>query len=196
MLRVLSAAAVLSVSLLISTAASADMAQAAAALQKRDFEAAFNHWLPLAEDGNRAAQHNLGQLYRLGKGVPRNFEKAAEWYLKAAELWYAPSQYNLALLYENGLGVPINYEEARYWYEKAANQDYGIAQFNLAVMLSIGQGVKPDYIQAHKWYDIAAEKGMDDAAENRDLLALQMSKEQVDKAQELAREWILWRKSE
>lgn len=172
------------------------MAEALAAIKKRDFESAYSLWLPLAEDGNKSAQHNIAQLYRLGKGIPQNYKKAAEWYQKAAELWHAPSQYNLALLYENGLGVPINYAEAAHWYRKAANQDYGVAQFNLAVMYSIGQGMKPNFVQAHKWYDIAADKGIDDAAENRDLLAKQMSKDQVAAAREMAREWIEWRKKE
>lgn len=194
--RVRVATAILLSSLLVSPAVSADMAEALAAIKNRDFDTAYTLWLPLAEDGNKSAQHNIAQLYRIGKGIPQNYQKAAEWYLKAAELWHAPSQYNLALLHENGLGIPINYAEAVYWYRKAATQDYGVAQFNLAVMYSIGQGMKPDLVQAYKWYDIAADKGIDDAAKNRDLLAKQMSKEQVTAAREMAREWIDWRKKE
>jgi hypothetical protein len=177
-------------------AARADMAEALAAIKKQKFEIAYSLWLPLAEDGNSSAQHNIAQLYRLGKGVPRSYKKAAEWYLKAAELWHAPSQYNLALLYENGLGVAINYAEALYWYRKAAKLDYGVAQFNLAVMYSIGQGMKRNLVEAYKWYDIAADKGIDDAEKNRDLLAKQMTEAQIAEAREEAREWIEWRKKE
>lgn len=196
MLRVSLAAAILLGSLFGAPVASADMAEAHAAYKKRDFETAYTLWRSLAEDGNKSAQHNIAQLYRLGKGIPQDYKQAAKWYLKAAELWHAPSQYNLALLHEHGLGVPIDYEAARHWYRKAANQDYGVAQFNLAVMYSIGQGMKPNFVEAHKWYDIAADKGIDDAVENRDVLAKQMSKEQIVLARELAREWIEWRKKE
>lgn len=196
MLRINFVAGAVLLGLLYSLSASADMKKALEAIQKRDYETAYELWLPLAEDGSSSAQHNIAQLYRLGKGIPQNFKKASEWYLRAAERWHAPSQYNLALLFENGLGVPLNYEEARFWYRKSANQDYGVAQFNLAVMYSIGQGMDPDFVQAHKWYDIAAEKGMDDAADNRDELAKQMTKAQLAEARELARDWIAWRKKE
>ena len=179
-----------------SPAASADLARGLAAVKKGDFETALKEWLPLAKDGNPSAQYNVGQLYRLGRGVAKDYTKASQWYEKAAEQWHSAARHNLAVLYEKGLGVPINYAKAIEWYEKAASQDYGIAQFNLAVMYSIGQGTKRDLVKAHIWYAIAADRAIDGAAENRDQVAKQMTEDQLKEAKQEARDWIDWRKKE
>ena len=43
-------------------------------------------WFRLsAEQGNSAAQNNLGTMYHYGEGVPQNFQKAAEWYRMSAD---------------------------------------------------------------------------------------------------------------
>jgi hypothetical protein len=180
----------------VPTAVSADMARGLAAVKKGDFETALKEWLPLARDGDPSAQYNIGQLYRLGRGVEKDYTKASQWYEKAAEQWHSAARHNLAVLYEKGLGVPINYAKAVEWYERAANQDYGIAQFNLAVMYSIGQGTRRDLVKAYIWYSIAADRDIDDAAENRDQVAKQMTVKQLKEAKKEAREWINWRKKE
>lgn len=184
----------LSIFLNTSPSNAADMAKGLAAAKKGDFTTALEEWLPLARDGDASAQYNVGQLYRLGRGVPRDYEKAVQWYAKAAEQRHSAARHNLAVIYEKGLGVPIDYAKAVQWYEKAASQDFGIAQFNLAVMYSLGQGTKRDLVKAYTWYDIAADRGVDGAAENRDLVGKRMSEAQLRRAKEKAREWIDWRK--
>jgi len=184
----------LAVFLNISPAAGADMASGLAAVKKGDYETALKEWLPLAKEGNPSAQYNIGQLYRLGRGVSKDYTKASQWYEKAAEMRHSAARHNLAVLYEKGLGVPIDYAKALDWYEKAANQDYGIAQFNLAVMYSVGQGTKRDLVKAYTWYAIAADRDIDGAAENSDQIAKLMTKDQLKEALERAREWIDWRK--
>ena len=59
----------------ISTAASADLARKLVAIKKGDFDTALKEWLPLAEDGNPSAQYNIGQLYRIGRGVDRELHQ-------------------------------------------------------------------------------------------------------------------------
>lgn len=180
----------------VSPVASADLAKGLRAAKIGDFKTALTEWLPLAEDGNASAQYNIGQLYRLGRGVDQDYAKAGKWYEKAAEQWHSAARHNLAILYEKGLGVPINYAKAIDWYELAANQDYGFAQFNLAVMYSIGQGTKRDLVKAYKWYAIAADRGIDGAAENLDKVAAQMTEDQLAEAREDANDWLVWRKKE
>jgi len=51
------------------------------------------------EQGNSAAQFNLGLLYDNGQGVERDYAQAAVWYNKAADQGLARAQYNLCLLY-------------------------------------------------------------------------------------------------
>lgn len=180
----------------VGPVAAADLAKGIEAAKKGDFETALEHWRPLAEEGDASAQYNIGQLYRLGRGVPKDYAEAAKWYEEAAEQWHSAARHNLAILYEKGLGVPINYEKALDWYEQAANQDYGFAQFNLAVMYSIGQGTERDLVKAYMWYAIAADRGIDGAEENRDRVGAQMTDEQLKEAREEAREWLDWRKKD
>ena len=56
-------------------------------------------------------------------------------------------------------------------------------------MISIkGNGVIQDMVHAHMWFNIAASRGHEDAKKNRDIVSKRMTKEQIAKAQELARE--------
>jgi hypothetical protein len=50
----------------------------------------------LAEQGNAAAQLDLGLMYRDGKGVNKDPKKAAKWFTEAAEQGFTPAQYHLA----------------------------------------------------------------------------------------------------
>ena len=49
------------------------------------YEQAFPVCSKAAEQGDAAAQYNLGWMYRFGKGVQQNYSKAVKWYRKAAE---------------------------------------------------------------------------------------------------------------
>lgn len=46
-----------------------------------------------------------------------------------------------------------------------------------------------DYVPAHIWYNLAAAQGDEVAAQFRDDLAEQMTRDQIAEAQRLAREW-------
>jgi TPR repeat protein len=47
-----------------------------------------------------------------------------------------------------------------------------------------------DLVEAHKWFAIAAQKGNDEARRYRQELTEEMSKDEVMRAQRLAREWL------
>ena len=178
-------------------AARAEMAQGLAAAKAGDFERAYAEWLPLAEEGNTAAQYNIAQLYRRGKGVKRDYAKAAEWFGKAAQFFHTPSRYNLAVMYEKGIGVPVDYTRAHDLYLLAANQGFRLAQFNLAVMYSIGQGVPRSYPRAYMWYSLATAQGDEGAEKNLELLIEQMAPEQITLAQVMLARWKKrWAKAE
>ncbi|MNF48082.1 putative beta-lactamase HcpD precursor [compost metagenome] len=76
------------------------------AFQRGDFTTALREWRPLAEQGNAAAQSNLGLMYAQGQGVPQDFKEAIKWYRLAAEQGAALAQSNLGVLYADGYGVP------------------------------------------------------------------------------------------
>ena len=50
------------------------------AWQRSDYAAAVAIWRPLAESGDADAQFNLGQAYRLGRGVTINLAAAKTWF--------------------------------------------------------------------------------------------------------------------
>ena len=80
-------------------------------------------------------------------------------------------------------------KEAGKWYRLAAEQEFAPAQYNLGVMYTNGQGVPKDSVSAHMWFNVAASNGNKDAVKNRNMLVEQMTPQQIEKAQEMARNW-------
>jgi TPR repeat protein len=60
----------------------------------------------------------------------------------------------------------------------------------LGIGASLGRGQQPDRVEAHKWFNIAATRGCPEAARLRAELAYEMTREEVAKAQRLAREYL------
>ena len=71
----------------------------------------------------------------------------------------------------------------------ASEQGDATAQFNLAWLYYKGDGVVQDYHEAHKWWNLAAAQGAENARKNRDMVAQEMTPDQIAEAQRLAREW-------
>jgi hypothetical protein len=99
------------------------------------------------------------------------------------------AQLNLGLMYAQGQGVPQDYKEAVRLYRLSAEQGLAEAQSNLGVMYEDGQGVPQDYVSAHMWMNLSGSNGHKDAVTNRNIVEKKMSKQQIEKAQELARNW-------
>ncbi len=132
-----------------------------------------------------AADFSAGvNAYRRG-----DYATALRIFRQLADQGYAASQYNLGLMYEIGQGVTQDYAEAVRWYRKAADQGEANAQNNLGLMYDEGRSVTQDYVQAHMWYNLAAARGLNIGRKNRNLLAKQMTPEQIAEARRLAREW-------
>ena len=86
-----------------------------AAYTRDDYATALRLLRPLAEQGNAAAQFNLGIMYANGRGVPNDDVQAVKWFRLAAEQGYAVAQVNLGVMYANGRGVPKDYVLAYMW---------------------------------------------------------------------------------
>ena len=132
-------------------------------------------------------------MYYRGRGVTQDDRQALRWYRAAAEQGDMDAQYSLGVRYENGQGVLQDDAEAVRWYRAAAEQGDAEAQFNLGVMYATGKGVLQDHIQAYQWSQLAASSSTDGvreaAAVIRDVMAREMTREQIDEARRLAREW-------
>jgi hypothetical protein len=169
----------------------ADLQKGLDAYNRGDYATALQEFTPLAEQGDNAAQNNLGVMYDHGRGVPQNYQTAVKWYTLAAEQGRASAQNNLGLMYYNGEGVPQNHKTAFKWFTLAAEQGVAVAQTNLGVMYYDGQGVLQDYVRAHMWLNIAASSGKsENASGNRDIAAERMTPSQIETAQRLARECV------
>jgi septal ring-binding cell division protein DamX len=59
-------------------------------------------WRALAEAGDETAQLNLGQLYRLGQGVPADDSQSIRWYTLAARQGSETAKYNLLKMRDEG----------------------------------------------------------------------------------------------
>ena len=98
-----------------TTLLAATLEEGVAAYQLGDYEAAFKIFRPLAEQGNTAAEYNVGQMYRMGRGTTRDFAEAAKWYRLAAGQGDALSQFNLGMMYYNAQGVPQSLVLSHMW---------------------------------------------------------------------------------
>ena len=69
--------------------------------------------------------------------------------------------------------------EAVKWFRKAAEQGHAESQYGLGLMYYLGEGVLQDTIAAHMWFNIAAANGDKASAKNRNIVAKELSSEQL-----------------
>ena len=158
------------------------------ALQRQDYKTAYESFLEIAAWDSRA-QVKLGAMHQKGLGVPQDYKEAVRWFRHSTEHKNAYGQYNLGWMYANGQGVPQDYKEAVRWYRLSADQGFGDAQYNLGWMYYHGSGVPKDYVLTHTWMNLAASNGNEDAIKKRNIVEKKMSPSQIEKAQEMARNW-------
>ncbi|RMF75366.1 MAG: sel1 repeat family protein [Alphaproteobacteria bacterium] len=72
----------------------------------------------------------------------------------------------------------------------AAERGDAHALFALGLIHATGRLVEADPVAAHMWFNLAARCGLAEAAEERRLLAQEMTPAEVARAQRLAREWL------
>ena len=87
--------------------ARADLDDGVAAFNRGDYATALREFQHLAEQCSALAQHNLGFMYELGRGVPQDYNAAAKWYREAAEQGDAQSQDQLGRMYSMGRGEVV-----------------------------------------------------------------------------------------
>lgn len=158
--------------------------------QPADSAGAPSEWRRMAEQGQAAAQYNLGIMYEYGRGVRQNDVEAARWYRKASVQGVSVAQYKLGIMYDNGWGVPQSDTEAVRWYNNAAEQGHPLAQHDLAFMYAAGTGVAQDYLRAYMWLSIAVEYGNSLMIIHLNSISEHLTPAQIVEAQQMTREWI------
>jgi TPR repeat protein len=174
--------------LLTSAAIADNYDDALQAANVGDYKKAYQLWLIDAEKGSAVAQRNIGLMYDEGLGVPQNGKKAVKWYRMAAEQGEKLAQYYLGTMLEEGRGVPLDYKEAVKWYRLAAGQGHVKAQYKLGLMYLKGQGVLQNSEIAYAWWSVAASKGHEEARKYKQSAQEQMTAEQIEKAQQIAKQ--------
>ena len=126
------------------------------AWQRADYAAAVAIWRPLAEGGDPDASFNLGQAYRLGRGVPTNLASAQTWFERAAEKGHVDAQTTLGLLlFQNG-----DQENGLRWLKAAADKGEPRALLVYGTALVNGDGVTQDPVLGYAYVSRAAAQGL------------------------------------
>ena len=126
------------------------------AWQKADYAAAVTIWRPLAEQGDADAQFNLGQAYRLGRGVPIDLGAAQIWFDRAAVKGHVDAQTTLGLLlFQNG-----NRTGALRWLKAASDKGEPRAMLVYGTALFNGDSVPQDPVQGYAYISRAAAQGL------------------------------------
>jgi uncharacterized protein len=99
--------------------ASAFVNKAFSALARHDYATAFKEFKILADQGDVAAQYNLGVMCKNGKGVPQDYAEAFKWFHMAAEQGHVRAQSHIAAMYYEGQGVVKDFVMAHMWADLA-----------------------------------------------------------------------------
>jgi hypothetical protein len=153
-----------------------------------DKRSGFKWLLSAAEQGKVSPESAaiIGAMYLRGSAVPQNYLEAKRWLSEAVKHDNLAAQSDLAYLYYNGLGGERDYKKALSLYEKAALQGDAMAQANTGLMYATGTGTDTDKAKGYAWYSLAASRGNTTAAINRNNLMLEMSWEELNRAQSLS----------
>jgi tetratricopeptide (TPR) repeat protein len=136
------------------------------AWQRADYLSATRIWRPLAEAGDANAQFNLGQAYRLGRGVQLDLNAAKTWFERAADSGHVDAQTTLGLLYyQNG-----EREQGLKWLKRAADQGEARALLVYGTALFNGDGVAQDRVLGYAYVNRAASEGLAPAQDTLDQL--------------------------
>ena len=153
------------------------------AWQKGDAAEAVKIWQPLAEKGDADAAFNLGQAYRLGKGVPLDLAQAQRWLEQAARKGHVDAGATLGLLlFQNG-----NRVSGMRWLKAAAEAGEPRALLMVGTAMYNGDGVPQDPVTAYAYVSRAAAQGLAPAKATLADMDQIMPLEQRQKGLELAK---------
>lgn len=145
---------------IFSGTARADFADGKEAFDQKNWSAAAQFLLPLAQEGDAGALLLFGKMYADGLGVPQDPGKAFDLFLRSAQKGNAEAMVSVAALYSGGQGVEANKKAALEWFRKAAEQNNSVAQFAIGMALAAGDekiGLQSNLIESYKWLSLAGQ---------------------------------------
>ena len=154
--RILAAA----LAMLAAAPALADVKAGVDAWSRGDYRAAVEQWRGPAIAGDPDAQFDIGQAYKLGRGVPTDLAQAETWYARAAAHGHALASdaYGLTLFTEGKRA------EAVPWLETSAARDERRAELILGTMVFNGDGVTRDAVRGYALISRSSQQGLAQAS--------------------------------
>lgn len=137
----------------------ADVKAGVDAWARGDFPRAVAEWKAPADAGDPDAQFNLGQAYKLGRGVPRDFTRAETLYASAAAKGHLQASDNYGLmLFQRGERA-----KAMPYIRAAAERGDARAQYIFGLALFNADGVEKDWLRAYAYVSMAQQAGLPQA---------------------------------
>lgn len=142
--------------LALAVPAQADVKDGVDAWQAGDYQKAVAEWRPLAVSGDADAQFNLGQAYKLGRGVPADLAQAESWYRRAAKQGHLQAEDNLGLV----LFTANRRDEAMPFIKASAARGEPRAQYVLGTAMFNGDYATKDWPRAYALTKRASDAGL------------------------------------
>jgi hypothetical protein len=140
--------------------AHADVKDGVDAWEAGDYQKAVAEWRPLAVAGDPDAQFNLGQAYKLGRGVPSDLMQAESWYRRAAKQGHLQAEDNLGLI----LFTANKRAEAMPYILASAGRGEPRAQYVLGTAHFNGDFADKDWPRAYALTKRASDAGLEIAS--------------------------------
>ena len=174
MLKHRTMAIALALTALGSSPAWADVKGGVDAWAQGDYGRAVAIWKPLADAGDADALFNLGQAYKLGRGVPTDINRALDLYRKATEKDHAQAEDNYGLLlFQQGRRA-----EAMPFLMRSAQRGEPRAQYLAGTALFNGDHVAKDWVRAYAMMSRSAASGLPQAAHTLSIMDQYIPQEQ------------------
>jgi uncharacterized protein len=134
----------------------ADVKAGVDAWSRGDYPTALKEWRPRAIAGDADAQFNMGQAYKLGRGVGADLKQAEDWYAQAAAQGHLQASDNYGLiLFQNG-----DRQKALPFIKASAERGEPRAQYVYGTALFNGDLVTKDWPQAYALMTRASASGL------------------------------------
>ena len=141
---------------MLAAPAHADVKDGVDAWQAGNYQGAVAEWRPLAIAGDADAQFNLGQAYKLGRGVPADLVQAEAWYRRAAKQGHLQAEDNLGLV----LFTANRRQEAMPFILASAARGEPRAQYVLGTAHFNGDLAPKDWPRAYALTKRASDAGL------------------------------------
>ena len=144
----------------MASPALADVKAGVDAWERGEFDRAISEWRDPAARGDADAQFNLGQAYKLGRGVPMDLKAAESWYKKAADRGHiqAADNYGLVLFQDN------RRDEAMPYIRASSARGEPRAQYVLGTAMFNGDIAEKDWVRAYALMTRASAQGLPQAS--------------------------------